>query len=123
MDGKGNIKVTAPKNMTISVGDNLDITVGKDMSLSVGNDKTSTIGNNNKLDIGNNNSTTIAALYKLVTNMYNEKVNEDKKVDITGNLVETTATTTHKAVGGDILIKSAGVAKVLGAVDAKVNKG
>ena len=123
MDGKGNIKVTAPKNMTISVGDNLDITVGKDMSLSVGNDKTSTIGNNNKLDIGNNNSTTIAALYKLVTNMYNEKVNEDKKVDITGNLVETTATTTHKAVGGDILIKSAGIAKVLGAVDAKVNKG
>ena len=123
MDGAGNISVTAPKNMTISVGDNLDITVGKDMTLSVGNDKTTTIANNNKLDIGNNNSTTIAALYKLITNMYNEQVNEDKKVAITGDLVETTATTTHKAISGDILIKSAGVAKVLGAVDAKVNKG
>ena len=93
------------------------------MTLSVGNDKTTTIANNNKLDIGNNNSTTIAALYKLITNMYNEQVNEDKKVAITGDLVETTATTTHKAISGDILIKSAGVAKVLGAVDAKVNKG
>jgi len=123
MDGAGNISVTAPKNMTISVGDNLDITVGKDMSLSVGKNKTTTIGENNKLDIGNNNSTTIAALYKLITNMYSEQVNEDKKVAITGDLVERTATTTHKAIGGDILIKSAGVAKVLGAVDAKVNKG
>ena len=123
MDGNGNISVTAPKDMTISVGDNLDITVGKDMTLSVGNDKTTTIANNNKLDIGNNNSTTIAALYKLITNRYNEQVNEDKKVAITGDLVETTATTTHKAISGDILIKSAGVAKVLGAIDAKVNKG
>ena len=55
--------------------------------------------------------------------MYNEQVGKDKKVEIIGDLVETTATTTHKAISGDILIKSAGVAKVLGAIDAKVNKG
>lgn len=123
MDGKGNISVTAPKNMTISVGDNLDITVGKDMSLSVGKNKDTAIGENNSLSIGKNNTTTITELYKLATNMYNQKVYKDKKVDITGDLVETTSTTTHKAVGGDVLIKSAGIAKILGAVDAKVNKG
>ena len=123
MDGDGNISVTAPKNMTISVGDNLDITVGKDMSLSVGKNKDTTIGENNSLSVGKNNTTTITELYKLATNMYNQKVDKDKKVDITGDLVETTSTTTHKAIGGDVLIKSSGVAKVLGAIDAKVNKG
>lgn len=107
MDGEGNITVTAPKNMTFNAGENMNINVGKDMTTSVGND--------NSLNITNNH------LFK--SKNYKQTVTEDKTVDVTGDLKETTSTTTHKAKNGDILIQSAGVAKVLGKVDAKVNKG
>ncbi|MFP3835167.1 type VI secretion system Vgr family protein [Chryseobacterium sp. SIMBA_028] len=107
MDGKGNITVTAPKNMTFNVGENLAINVGNDMKTSVGNDNAITIINNHKFTSKN----------------YKQTVNENKTVNITGDLKETTSTTTHKAKNGDILLQSSGVAKMLGKVDAKVNKG
>ena len=37
MEGAGNIKATAPKNMTFNVGENMNIIVGKDMLKSTGN--------------------------------------------------------------------------------------
>lgn len=107
MDGKGNITVTAPKNMTFNVGENLAINVGNDMKTSVGNDNTINIINNHKFTSKN----------------YKQTVNENKTVNITGDLKETTSTTTHKAKNGDILLQSSGVAKMLGKIDAKVNKG
>ncbi|WP_455423340.1 phage baseplate assembly protein V [Flavobacterium araucananum] len=123
LDGEGNITVNAPKNMTINVGDNLDITVGKNMSVGVGGNKKTIIDGNNSLKVGKDNTVDITALHKLITNMYEQKVSGDKTVKINGDLNKTTSTTTHKAIGGDILIKSSGISKVLGAVDAKVNKG
>lgn len=123
MDGEGNITVNAPKNMTINVGDNLDITVGKNMTVAVGGNKRTTIDGNNDLKVNKNNTVNTTELYKLITDMYEQKVATDKTVTINGNLKKTTATTTHKAIGGDILIKSSGISKVLGAIDAKVNKG
>ncbi|MNF13843.1 hypothetical protein D3C80_2158270 [compost metagenome] len=54
---------------------------------------------------------------------YKQTVNENKTVNITGDLKETTSTTTHKAKNGDILLQSSGIAKMLGKIDAKVNKG
>ncbi|MGU3373767.1 type VI secretion system Vgr family protein [Chryseobacterium sp. M5A1_1a] len=107
MDGKGNITVTAPKNMTFNVGENLAINVGNDMRTSVGNDNAITITNN----------------HKFMSKNYKQTVNENKTVNITGDLKETTSTTTHKAKNGDILLQSSGVAKMLGKIDAKVNKG
>lgn len=107
MDGKGNITVTAPKNMTFNVGENLAINVGNDMKTSVGND--------NAINIINN--------HKFASRNYKQTVNENKTVNITGDLKETTSTTTHKAKNGDILLQSSGVAKMLGKIDAKVNKG
>ncbi|PWN66575.1 type VI secretion system Vgr family protein [Chryseobacterium oncorhynchi] len=107
MDGKGNITVTAPKNMTFNVGENLAINVGNDMKTSVGND--------NAINIINN--------HKFASKNYKQTVNENKTVNITGDLKETTSTTTHKAKNGDILLQSSGVAKMLGKIDAKVNKG
>ncbi|AZA79796.1 Vgr family protein [Chryseobacterium sp. G0186] len=107
MDGKGNITVTAPKNMTFNVGENLDINVGNDMRTSVGNDNAVSITNN----------------HKFMSKNYKQTVNENKTVNITGDLKETTSTTTHKAKNGDILLQSSGVAKMLGKIDAKVNKG
>ncbi|BAP30457.1 uncharacterized protein CHSO_1420 [Chryseobacterium sp. StRB126] len=107
MDGKGNITVTSPKNMTFNVGENLDINVGNNMRTSVGND--------NAVNITNN--------HKFMSKNYKQTVNENKTVNITGDLKETTSTTTHKAKNGDILLQSSGVAKMLGKIDAKVNKG
>ncbi|MGE8432096.1 type VI secretion system Vgr family protein [Chryseobacterium joostei] len=107
MDGKGNIMVTSPKNMTFNVGENLAINVGNDMKTSVGND--------NAINIINN--------HKFTSKNYKQTVNENKTVNITGDLKETTSTTTHKAKNGDILLQSSGVAKMLGKIDAKVNKG
>lgn len=123
MDGEGNITVNAPKNMTINVGDNLDITVGKNMTVAVGGNKRTTIDGNNDLKVNKNNTVNTIELYKLITHMYEQKVGADKTVTINGDLKKTTATTTYKAIGGDILIKSSGISKVLGAIDAKVNKG
>lgn len=107
MDGKGNIVVTAPKNMTFNAGENLNINVGKDMKTSVGNDHTTHIINDHRFTSKN----------------YKQTVNENKTINVTGDLKETTSTTTHKAKNGDILLQSSGVAKMLGKIDAKVNKG
>ena len=48
---------------------------------------------------------------------------ENKDVKIKGNLKESTASTVHKALNGDILIQGAGVTTILGQIDAKINKG
>ncbi|MFC3758646.1 type VI secretion system Vgr family protein [Chryseobacterium tructae] len=107
MDGRGNITVTAPKNMTFNAGENLTINVGQDMKTTVGND--------NAINITNN--------HKFTSRNYKQTVNENKTINVTGDLKETTSTTTHKAKNGDILLQSSGVAKMLGKIDAKVNKG
>ncbi|WP_082129194.1 type VI secretion system Vgr family protein [Chryseobacterium gallinarum] len=107
MDGKGNIVVTAPKNMTFNAGEDLNINVGKDMKTSVGND--------NAINVIND--------HRFTSRNYKQTVNENKTVNVTGDLKETTSTTTHKAKNGDIVLQSSGVAKVLGKIDAKVNKG
>ncbi|AWG24097.1 type VI secretion system Vgr family protein [Flavobacterium kingsejongi] len=107
MDGKGNITVNAPKNMTFTVGENFNINVGKDMITQVGENRTTTIEMKDRLQ----------AMEAF------ETINENKTVKIGGDLSESTATTTHKAEHGDIFFQSAGVATVLGAIDAKVNKG
>jgi uncharacterized protein involved in type VI secretion and phage assembly len=93
--------------MTFTAGENLNINVGKNMTTSVGND--------NKVNITND--------HQFTSKNYKQTVNENKTVNVTGDLDETTSKTTHKAKNGDILIQSAGVAKVLGKIDAKVNKG
>ncbi|WP_312297983.1 phage baseplate assembly protein V [Chryseobacterium sp.] len=107
MDGAGNIIVTAPKNMTFNAGENLTINVGKDMKTSVGNDNAVNINNNHRFTSKN----------------YKQTINENKTINVTGDLKETTSTTTHNAKNGDILLQSSGVAKMLGKIDAKVNKG
>ncbi|MBE0392679.1 phage baseplate assembly protein V [Flavobacterium sp. PL002] len=115
MDGQGNIVVTAPKNMTFEVGEDLIINVGKNMTTQVGEDST--------MDVGKNQTITVTEKLNLQAQEYKQSIDENKTVTIGGDLKETTATTTHKAIGGDIIIKSAGVAKLLGATDAKVNIG
>lgn len=107
MDGKGNIDVNAPKNMTFTIGENFNISVGKDMITNIGENRTTTVELNDRLQ----------------ANAAFENISENKTVKIIGDLNESTGTTTHKAEQGDIFFHSSGVAKVLGAIDAKVNKG
>ncbi len=107
MDGKGNINVNAPKNMTFTIGENFNISVGKDMITN----------------IGENRTTNVTLKDKLQAQEAFETIDQNKTVKVSGHLKENTGTTTHKAEQGDIFFQSAGVAKVLGAIDAKVNKG
>ena len=107
MDGAGNITVTAPNDMTFNAGENMNINVGKNMTTSVGED----------------HSMNITKDHQFTSTNYKQTVTENKTVTITGDLKETTSTTTHIAKNGDILIQSAGVSKILGKIDAKVNKG
>jgi uncharacterized protein involved in type VI secretion and phage assembly len=46
MDGKGNINVTAPNDMTFTAGKNMNINVGQNMNTSVGMNKSSSVGMN-----------------------------------------------------------------------------
>ena len=115
LDGKGNISMNAPKNMNINVGDNLDISVGKNMTTSVGKNMDTQVGEDKSTTINNKNS--------LQAKEYKQNIDENKTLTVGGDLKETTGTTTHKAISGDILIQSSGISKILGAVDAKVNKG
>jgi type VI secretion system secreted protein VgrG len=115
LDGKSNISLNAPKNMTITVGEDLTINVGKNM--------TTTVGATMETQVGEDKKTTVTKKNSLQANEYKQDIDTHKTITIGGDLKETTATTTHKATSGDILIQSSGITKVLGAVDAKVNKG
>lgn len=52
MDGKGNITVTAPRNMVFNAGENLDINVGQNMTTNVGMNKSDTITMNHVQSVG-----------------------------------------------------------------------
>ena len=115
MDGNKNITVTAPENININAGKDINMTAGENLNIGV--------GKNMNTNIGNDNTVTVARGHQFTSNSYAQNVKKDKSIMIGGNLEETTSTTTHKATKGDILIQSAGIAKVLGKIDAKVNKG
>jgi len=115
MDGKGNTFVKVPKNMTFDIGEDLTFNVGKNMITQVGEDQST--------DVGKDKSTTVTNKISLQALEYKQNIDENKTVEIGGDLNETTATTTHKAIGGDILMQSTGISRLLGRVDAKVNKG
>ncbi|MFC2505860.1 MAG: phage baseplate assembly protein V, partial [Capnocytophaga ochracea] len=115
MDGQGNINVSAPKNISFTAGENVNIKAGTNCIMEVGNDMFTTVQNNNSVEIVNNHS--------FKSKDYKQTVQGAKTIDIEGNLVENTAETTHTAKKGNITIQSAGVSKVLGKINAMVNKG
>lgn len=114
MDGKGNTFVTVPKSMSFDIGEDLTFNVGKNMITQVGEDHTTVVGNDK--------TTTVTNKITLEAQEYKQNIDENKTVVIGGDLNETTSTTTHKATDGDITIQSSGISRLLGKVDAKVNK-
>ncbi|HZH73430.1 MAG TPA: phage baseplate assembly protein V [Mariniphaga sp.] len=115
MDGAGNIEVTAPENININAGKDINMVAGENMNVSV--------GKNMNTNIGNDNTVMITKSHLFTSDSYDQNVKKNKSITIGGDLDETTSKTTHKATKGDVLIQSAGVAKILGKIDAKVNKG
>ena len=73
--------------------------------------------------VGKDHTMKITGDHQFSSTNYRQTVSENKTVTVIGDLKEETSTTTHRAKNGDVLIQSAGVAKILGKLDAKVNKG
>jgi len=123
MDGKGNIEVNAPKNISFTAGEDISMKATKNITLNAGQDYNLTTANNMSTKVGNDSSTNIVNQQTYSSGDYTENVRGNKKVVITGDLDETTASYNHNAISGDATIQSAGVSKVLGKKDALVNIG
>ncbi|PIF46533.1 uncharacterized protein involved in type VI secretion and phage assembly [Chryseobacterium sp. 52] len=81
MDGKGNITVSAPKNMTFIAGENLMISVGQNMSTTVGADQSNIVGMNKTESVTMNDTQSVGAM-KITS------VIGDASMMITGKLTE-----------------------------------
>ena len=122
MDTKGsNITITAPETMTLNAK-NLNINVSQNMTTNVGNNMITNVTNDTTISIGGNHQIDIEKDHQFSSKNYAQKVEGDKIIDIFGKLDETTSETLHNAKDGNVTIKSAGISKLLGEIDAKVNK-
>ncbi|ASK29657.1 Vgr family protein [Chryseobacterium sp. T16E-39] len=81
MDGKGNITVSAPKNMNFIAGENLTISVGQNMSTTVGADQSNIVGMNKTESVTMNDTQSVGAM-KITS------VVGDASMMITGKLTE-----------------------------------
>ncbi|ATA90304.1 hypothetical protein [Capnocytophaga stomatis] len=122
MDGAGNIEVNAPKNMTLTAGENININATQNISLNTGENYTINAGNDMTTSVGNNSVINIANTHQHNSKDYTQKVDGKKTVNILGDLEETSSKYSHTAQNGDVTIQSANVSKLLGKVDALVNK-
>ncbi|MGD1320411.1 phage baseplate assembly protein V, partial [Chryseobacterium sp. 2R14A] len=77
MDGKGNITVTSPKNMTFNVGDNLHINVGKSMTSVIGENQNTSVTNNITISAGNDIFETATGNRMEMSNNRTEMVDND----------------------------------------------
>jgi uncharacterized protein involved in type VI secretion and phage assembly len=100
MDGKGNINVHAPNDMTFKAGKNLNINVGENMNTSVGMNKSDSIGMNHTESIGMLKSLTIGAdfmtnvlgkMVEFIKGNKESKVEKDKQTVINGKGTTQTA--------------------------------
>ncbi|KFF03095.1 type VI secretion system Vgr family protein [Chryseobacterium luteum] len=81
MDGKGNITVSAPKNMIFNAGENMMINVGQNMSTTVGADQSNIVGMNKTESVTMNDTQSVGAM-KITS------VIGDASMMITGKLTE-----------------------------------
>ncbi len=79
MDGKGNITVTAPKDMNFNAGANLNISVGQNMVTTVGANQSNTIGMNKVDNITMNHNESVGA-------MKNMAIGANFMTNVTGKL-------------------------------------
>lgn len=131
MDGKSNIRVNAPNDMSINVGNNMDVTVGGNMEVSVGNNQTNTIGANQSNSVGkdqqnsisNNQETVVGETISIAATNMEEIYAQNADTNVDGKQTVTSGESDYFTVSGDMVIKSVAKALVQGTEDARISKG
>jgi type VI secretion system secreted protein VgrG len=114
MDGKGNIKVNAPNNMSIVVGKNFDINVGENM--------TTNIGANETMTIGNNKTARIAKDYVQFSDNKKVTVKTDSTENIGNSYKQMAGDSDIQTFKGDMKIRGTALTVIQGGKDVKVSK-
>jgi type VI secretion system secreted protein VgrG len=114
MDGKGNIKVNAPNNMSFIVGKNFDISVGENM--------TTNIGANETITIGNNKTERIAKDYMQFSDNKNVTVKTDSTENIGNSYKQMAGDSDIQTYKGDMKIRGTALTVIQGGKDVKVSK-
>jgi type VI secretion system secreted protein VgrG len=114
MDGKGNIKVNAPNNMSFIVGKNFDINVGENMTTSIGANETMTIGNNK--------TERIAKDYMQFSDNKKVTVKTDSTENIGNSYKQMAGDSDIQTYKGDLKIRGTALTVIQGGKDVKVSK-
>jgi type VI secretion system secreted protein VgrG len=114
MDGKGNIKVNAPNNMSFIVGKNFDISVGENM--------TTNIGANETMTIGNNKTARVAKDYVQFSENKKVTVKTDSTENIGNSYKQMAGDSDIQTFKGDLKIRGTALTVIQGGKDVKVSK-
>jgi type VI secretion system secreted protein VgrG len=114
MDGKGNIKVNAPNNMSFIVGKNFDISVGENMTTNIGTNETTTIGNNK--------TARIAKDYVQFSDNKKVTVKNDSTENIGNSYKQMAGDSDIQTFKGDMKIRGTALTVIQGGKDVKVSK-
>ena len=123
MDGKGNIRVNAPNDMSITVGKNMDVSVGENININVGNNMSTSVGNNQETSVGKNQQTIVTETIDISANKMNQDIAQNKVTNVGDKTTYTSGDIKMMSTDKDIIIKSVSKALVQGADDARVSKG
>lgn len=117
-----NITISAPETMTFNAK-NMVMKVEESITINAGKDMKTDIDGEMQTSVGKNHTLSITEKYQITSKETSESVDDDKTVEIKGDLKMTTAEINIFAEKGDVFIKSSGAAVLEGKKDAKVNKG
>jgi type VI secretion system secreted protein VgrG len=114
LDGKGNIKVNAPNNMSFIVGKNFDINVGENM--------TTNIGANETMTIGNNKTARVAKDYVQFSDNKKVTIKNDSTENIGNSYKQMAGDSDIQTYKGDMKIRGTALTVIQGGKDVKVSK-
>ncbi len=114
MDGKGNIKVNAPNNMSFIVGKNFDIHVGENMTTNIGTNETMTIGSNKTLRVAKD--------YMQFSDNKKVTIKSDSTENIGNSYKQMAGDSDIQTYKGDMKIRGTALTVIQGGKDVKVSK-
>jgi type VI secretion system secreted protein VgrG len=114
MDGKGNIKVNAPNNMSFIVGKNFDIHVGENMTTNIGTNETMTIGSNKTLRVAKD--------YMQFSDNKKVTIKTDSTENIGNSYKQMAGDSDIQTFKGDMKIRGTALTVIQGGKDVKVSK-
>ena len=117
-----NITITAPETMTFNAK-NMVMKVEESITISAGKDIKTNVDGEMQTSVGKNHTLNIKEKHQITSKETKETVEEKKSVDIKGKLSLKATEIKMASTESDILIKSAGLATLHGASQAKVTQG